>query len=266
MTLLAALLAALAVAMACPTRPARSRFWAGGPPEGLLRSSGHVRLVGLVVLVALLALLPVWLSGTRLVLAALVAATAGAVLHFLAQARNDAAAERRADSVLGACDGLAADLLAGEPPQRALDRAAAEWPELASVAGAARLGSDVPAAFRALARQPGAGELAVVAAAWQVAERSGAGLADPIARASRAIREHRSTRRLLSSELAAAHATARLMTVLPFVMLLFTRGIGGDPVHFLTASPLGLACLGGGLALSFLGLLWLDRVARQVLS
>jgi len=52
--------------------------------------------------------------------------------------------------------------------------------------------------------------------------------------------------------------------VLPLGVLLLGSGIGGDPVGFLTGSTAGLVCLALGIALSFGGLLWLERIAGRV--
>ena len=41
--------------------------------------------------------------------------------------RARVAAERRADAVIETCDGIAADLRAGQPPRTALEAAAREW-------------------------------------------------------------------------------------------------------------------------------------------
>ena len=117
-----------------------------------------------------------------------------------------------------------------------------------------------------LARRSGAGELGTLAATWQVAHDTGAGLAAAIGQAAEVIREQRSTTRLVASELAAAHATARMLALLPIGVLLLGAGVGGDPLGFLTGSMPGLCCLGLGLALSFVGMLWLDRIADQVLG
>ncbi len=62
-----------------------------------------------------------------------------------------------------------------------------------------------------------------------------------------------------------AYATARLLAVLPFGVLLLGSGIGGDPVGFLAGSTAGLVCLALGIGLSFSGLLWLERIAGRVL-
>lgn len=217
-----------------------------------------------VVLAAAAAAALALLDGTRLVLALVVLAVVVAAGRELERRRRSAAADRRAEQVLALCDGLAADLLAGQPPATALDAAAAEWSELVPVASAARLGADVPSAFRTLAVQPGAGQLRVVAAAWQVAHRSGAGLARALELAADNLRADRATARVVASELVAAEATARLLAVLPVGVLLLGSGLGGDPVGFLVGTTPGLVCLVVGLGLAQVGMLWLARIGDQV--
>jgi tight adherence protein B len=199
------------------------------------------------------------------VLITIVCGAAVGVFGILRRRRAARRADRRADHVLGCCVGMAGDLAAGQPPITVLERAAADWPELAPVAVAGRVGADVPTAFRELARRPGAGSLRTVAASWQVAEETGAGLAAALHRAADSIRAERRTARLVAAELAAARATARMLAVLPVGVLLMGAGIGGDPVGFLLHHPLGLACLGTGAALSLLGLRWLEVIADRVL-
>lgn len=250
-------LAALAVAATFPARPGHAGTRLRGlPTHPVMRLLPAAGAAGV---------LPFLVSGRRLVLALIITLSVVGVVSVVARARRRATAERRADRVHAFCLGLAGDLRAGEPPLRALDRAAVEWPEVAPVATAARIGADVPASLRALARLVGAEQLTVVAAAWQVAERSGSGLADAVDQAARSITERRTTRRLVRGDLASAHATARMMAALPFVMLLLGGGLGTDPVGFLTDTPVGLACLGTGLALSYLGVRWLDRITEGVL-
>jgi tight adherence protein B len=207
-----------------------------------------------------------WLSTERFVLVALLAAVALGVGRLVRRRRAARGAEQRSDQVLAVCDAMASDLAAGQPPLVSLDRAAAEWPEFAPVAAAGRMGADVPAALRDLAARPGARQLRTLAATWQVAHDTGSGLAASIGQAAEAIREGRRTARLVAAELAAAHATARMLAVLPLGVLLLGSGIGGDPVGFLTGSAAGLGCLALGLALSFAGLLWLERIADRVLG
>ncbi len=104
-----------------------------------------------------------------------------------------------------------------------------------------------------------------MAAAWQVSQESGAGLATVLAQVARTARERESTRHLVRGELASAQATARLVAVLPLGSLAMSAGIGGDPWHFLLGTAVGLACLGAGCACAFAGLVWIDRIAANVL-
>lgn len=217
-----------------------------------------------VGLAAVAAAALVVLDGTHFVLALVALAVVAALGREVDRRRRSAAADRRADLVLALCDGLAADLLAGQPPVLALDAAAEDWAELAPVASAARLGADVPTALRALAGRPGAGQLRVVAAAWQVAHRSGAGLARALELAADNLRAERATARVVATELVAAEATARLLAVLPVGVLLLGSGLGGDPVGFLLGTTPGLVCLIVGLGLAQVGMLWLARIGDQV--
>lgn len=261
--LLAVALSAVAVVLLfspAPRPAGRQPCLRSGLPPGL-RGGGFPLFLATAVLTGAVLVL----DGRRLVLATVAVLVVLAVSQQVARARRRSQAEQRAGRVMALCEGLAADLQAGQPPLRALERAAREWPELAPVAGAARLGSDVPLVLRGLAAQPGADRLRVVAAAWQVAHRSGSGLAEAMSRAASAIRHDRAVRRLVGSELAAARATARMMAGLPLVVLLVGRGVGGDPIGFLLDTPAGLGCLSLGLALSYLGILWLDRISDRVL-
>jgi tight adherence protein B len=206
----------------------------------------------------------VFLEGTRVVLALVTLAVAVAVAHDVRRRARAAEAEQRADLVLMACEGLASDLQAGQPPVAALAAAAEDWPELEPVAAAAELGADVPAALHALAGRPGAAQLRTVAAAWQVSHRSGAGLAGALRLAAHRLRDERATARVVATELAAAQATARLLTLLPVGVLLLGSGLGGDPIGFLLDTPAGLVCLVTGLALAYAGLSWLARIGDRV--
>jgi tight adherence protein B len=206
------------------------------------------------------------LDGTRVVLALVGVAVAGALARELARRRRRGEAERRAVRVLAMCEGLASDLRAGQPPVTALVAAGGEWPELAPVAAAAELGADVPAALRELGALPGAGQLRIVAASWQVAHRSGAGLAGALTIAAERLRDDRATARVVATEMAAALATARLLALLPVGVLVLGNGLGGDPFGFLLGTPAGLVCLCVGLLLEYAGLSWLAHIADQVLG
>ena len=247
--LVAAVLAGSGVGLLVPARPARSptRGW----PALVLCAGAGVTVLALV-------------RPDRLVPAVVLGAALVGVLVLRGRSRAAAGAADRAARVQEACEVMAGELAAGLPPGRVLATAATVCPELAGVVAAHRLGGSVPESLRSAAAEPGAGDLVLVAAAWQVAHRSGAGLAEALSGVSMALRERQSLRRMVGSELSSARATARLMVALPVLTLLMGSGIGGDPVGFLIGSPGGWACLAGGLALGLAGLGWIEAIAGAV--
>lgn len=177
--------------------------------------------------------------------------------------RRRLVAEDRA-AVLELCELLAAELAAGRPPGSALASASERWAPLSAAVEASRLGADVPEALRRLSSErPGASDLHWVAAAWQVAQDSGHGLAAALERTAAGLRVRRRTRRLVDSELASARATARLVAALPVAVLLMGSGAGSDPWSFLLTTPVGWLCLALGLGLLALGLWWIERLADR---
>jgi tight adherence protein B len=245
----AAASAALAVALAWPAAP-----------HGAVRRCTPLVAASGATAVLVVAGPPAPIAGP-LVVAAL--AGLGAMVVLRRRARSAAAARTRTRA-LGFCDELAAGLAAGLPPSTAMESAAEAWPAVQEVTAVARLGGSVPSALRHLAERPGAGDLRQVAAAWQVAHRSGASLAQALGGVVEALREQQSTRRLVASELASARATARLMAGLPVATLLLGSGTGGSPVGFLLSTPAGLLCLSAGLGLAVLGLWWIEAIADAV--
>src|SRR3546814_10874693 len=117
----------------------------------------------------------------------------GALLRRRHRAAADAA--QTATLIQEVCEVLAAELASGRPVGRCLEDAVALWEPMSSVAMAHQLGAPVPDALRVLAGRPGAGDLTLVAAAWQVTQRSGGGLADSPAEVAGTLRAARATRR-----------------------------------------------------------------------
>jgi len=257
-TLLAVALGAAATALAIPV-PTRLP----GTPSAE-RAVPRVLVLATLVLVALA--LWSWLDAHQFALVTLLALVVLGIGRLVRRRQVARAADRTAERVLAVCDAMASDLAAGQPPLVSLRRAAEEWPDFAPVAVAGQMGADVPSQLRELAHRPGARQLRTLAATWQVAHDTGSGLAAAIGQAADAIRADRRTARLVATELASAHATARMLAALPLGVLLLGTGIGGDPVGFLVGTTAGLVCLAIGLGLSFAGLLWLERIADRVLG
>lgn len=270
MTALAAVGAALGAAAAVwllvagggslrPPVPPESRVvghppwrWLGAVPTTL----AAVAAGGLLVL----------LDGTTLALGLVLVGAGAGAWHLVLGVRRRRVAAERAARVVEVCEALAGELRAGQPPQWALRRSVEVWPELDPAATAAELGADVPGALRRLARLPGASDLAELAAAWQVSQASGATLARALGRAADTARRRRATRQLVASELASAQATARLVAVLPVIVLAMGSGLGGDPWGFLLRTPGGLVCLAAGLAFALAGLAWIERISAKAVA
>ena len=204
-----------------------------------------------------------WYRFSIVLVAAVAAAAALGLVTLRKRAVSRRSAVARSAAVVEICDQLAAELRAGQPPAQALAHTARSWPELEPAATAARLGGNVPDALRALSVVPGGAALARVAAAWQVAHRTGAGLAGVLSRLADGLREQDATRQEVMATLAAPRATARLLALLPAFGLLLGEGLGADPWRFLVASPLGLLCLALGCGLALAGLAWVERLADR---
>jgi tight adherence protein B len=259
MTAAAILFAVVAAVLAVPPPGGRlrgrqegQRGLRAGP--GLVLGAACAAAVGLVLL-----------DGTRLLLVLVGVGCAAATGLLLRRGRSARSAAARQAVVVATCEALVGELRAGQPLVGALEHCLDLWPEFEPVVAAARLGADVPAALRHLGEAPGAEGLSEIASAWQVAERSGAGLAAALSQVALTARARQGTRRLVQGELASAQATARLVAVLPLASLAMSAGIGGDPWHFLFGTPVGVVCLGTGALFAFGGLLWIDRIAATVL-
>lgn len=230
------------------------RSWPG--PGWRFRGDIVGLLAGLLI-VAVFGVDLVLLAGT----AALMAVVAVRVVAGRRR-RVQALAHRR--QVVEICDALGAELRAGQPAVHALRRVAAEHPLLGRAAHAAALGSDLPAALGSLAARPGADGLRMVAAAWWVADRAGAGPALVLDRIATVLRGEQAASAELAASLGPARATAQMLAVLPLLGLLLGIGIGGDPVGFLLQTPVGNLCLAAGGCLAAVGVWWVERLAAAV--
>ncbi|MFF9503605.1 type II secretion system F family protein [Streptomyces sp. NPDC014656] len=196
---------------------------------------------------------------------------AGVLAVPLARRRLRAAGRRKerealAGRVVALCETAGGELRAGAQPGRALAYAArrtdALGPEEARVLAALGFGGDVPEALRRAARREGAEGLAGLAACWQVAVDSGAGLAAGLGRLETALREQHERREGLRAELAGAWATVAVLAVLPVAGIGMGAALGADPLRVMLHTPAGGACLLLGGALEAAGLWWAARIVR----
>ena len=105
--------------------------------------------------------------------------------------------------------------------------------------------------------------VATVAAAWNVAEHSGAPLSPALRGAATALRDRAETARDVRTALAGPRATARLMAWLPLVGVAMAYLIGVDVVGALVAGPLGWGVAVLGAALAAAGRVWTARLVRD---
>jgi tight adherence protein B len=178
-------------------------------------------------------------------------------------ARRRADATRFRGEVARVVRAASAELRAGIDPAAALHAATSDasdaWLTVRS-AGAA----DVTTALQAAAATPGGDSLTAVAAAWHLAEQSGAPLAVILDRMAASIQDEVDLDREVAVEAGPARATARLMAVLPLFGLGLGLLLGVNPVAVLLGSGLGVACLTAGLALACGGVWWIERIVSSL--
>lgn len=203
------------------------------------------------------------LEGRHLGLFVVLAVTALGVLRGVGRAKRERLAQERRLRVVDYCEALVGELRSGQPVTGAVERSVEVWQEAESVAAAARLDASVPGAMRRLATLPGAAALRRLAGAWEISASTGSGLVLAVEQVLATARAEEATARLVRAELASARATARLVTILPIVVLLAAQGIGAQPWRFLLDTPAGVGCLGAGVALNLVGLSWIDRIAAR---
>jgi tight adherence protein B len=190
-----------------------------------------------------------------------VAAVAAVVGWLVRRHRAEAERRRRQDAVIGLCGALAAELHAGLPTQTALLRACSEYPEFSSIAQTARVGGEIAAELRSLARRPGAAGLRAIAAGWTVAAQSGGSLARVLDCLLDGLRDEAAAVSEVDAALEAPRVTARMLAVLPLFGVALGAAMGAGPVGFLIETVAGRLCLLAGVLLSLAGVCWIERLA-----
>lgn len=288
------LLAIAAVVLAWPARRgrARRRLVIGGAAEHAVRLPGSARSTTRPGRPTPSAPVP------RVLRAARLAATVGDPRRFAAVWSYATAAPRLAILVVagsaagvgavlggpvaavavGAYGGLAArTALRRRSTRAALSERVRQLDALGALAADLRAGRPVATAASALshpersARVPAAGPepaaqrlAALTRAAFHLAERTGAPLADLLERVEADARAMDRALAAAAAQAAGARATAWLLAGLPLGGIALGYAIGVDPLAVLLRTPIGAGCAVTAIALQFAGLAWADRLSGNV--
>ena len=169
---------------------------------------------------------------------------------------------RAQTDVAHACDVLASHLRVGQVATVALDAAARDCPVLERAARIQRIGGDVAEVWTVQAQSPGHGGLRDLARAWRVSESTGSPLSAALEQVAQSLAADQELREVVAGELSAPRATGKVMAILPFLGLGLGYLLGGDPLRWLLAAPIGWGCLVIGFTLAAAGVLWVERLAR----
>ena len=172
------------------------------------------------------------------------------------------------DEVAAVAQRLAVLLGAGVTPESAWGLLGSESAVVVAAARAAERAGDAAAAITAeCAQAPPFGferhravAWGLFAATWSVAMSSGAPPGAALQSFAAGVRRAAALHRELGVAFAGPRATARLVGLLPLVALGFGALLGFDTVHVLAATPVGWACLGGGIALMIGSRRWSGRL------
>lgn len=99
-----------------------------------------------------------------------------------------------------------------------------------------------------------------LAACFDIAEASGCPLADVLTRFTAQLEVEDDADAARQTALAGPKATVRLLTWLPLMGLGLGMALGVDPLAILLGTPLGLAALAAGIALTIAGRVWSARL------
>jgi tight adherence protein B len=258
--------AALALAMALVMVPSVSRRRLG--TLGFLapaRRRFPVLTFAAAVAVALVVILPVGVVA---------ACSIVGVTLWMRRRRRVRLGRRAAESeaLQSALEVLVGELRVGAHPVTAFTIAATEVDGAVSaslrvVAARARLGADVAAGLHSVARSsslPGYWER--LAVCWQLAQDHGLAIATLMQTAQRDIVERGRFSAKVDAGMTGARTTAAVLAGLPLLGIGLGQLIGAEPLSFLLSGGVGgwLLVIGVGLACG--GLMWSDRITRQVLT
>lgn len=168
-----------------------------------------------------------------------------------------------ADALAGLVESLAVLLDAGLTPRSAWQASAVAGvhPIAVVVAGSALAETSCARALRAEAETD---DVRTIAAAWQVAEQSGAPLGHALRTVAETLREVAEAERETDVALSGPRATARLVSWLPLVGAVMSVALGADLVGAVASAP-GLIAVGAGALLMVCGRWWMRALVKQAL-
>lgn len=203
------------------------------------------------------------------------AVAAGAMVATVVQMRRRSSAARarrgrESIALQGALSVLVGELRIGAHPVVAFETAAAEVDgatavALRAVAARARLGADVAAGLRSVARESTlSGHWARLAVCWQLAQSQGLAISTLVRAAQRDIVERERFASHVTAGMAGARATAAILAGLPVLGIGLGQLIGAEPLNFLVSDGAGGWLLLVGVAFACAGLWWSDRIVDRV--
>jgi tight adherence protein B len=163
-------------------------------------------------------------------------------------------------------DRLAASLRGGESASAALVALDGSLPEplateLRPVVEALRHGAGIQVALAGWASSPtSSAEVRLVAAALSLGTGVGGEVARAVDRTAATLRERQELRGEVRALATQARASAAVLALAPLAFAGLVATIEPAATTFLVASPVGWACLGGGLVLELVGAVWMSRI------
>jgi tight adherence protein B len=258
--------AALALAIAVLALPSSPRRRLARNGQGRMpfppRATGWLAAGGLTASIVLLPLTTVF-AGVIF---------AGTMSLRYRRRRRSGRGVRESQELETAIDILVGELRVGAHPASAFAVAAEETGGLVAgacraVAARARLGADVTAGLRGVAKTsvlPAHWDR--LAVCWQLAADHGLAMSTLMHAGQRDIAERQRFSGQVRSGMAGARATAAILASLPVLSVLMGELIGARPVAFLLGGRLGGVLLVVGLTLICGGLLWSDHITDRALA
>jgi tight adherence protein B len=190
--------------------------------------------------------------------AAVIPALAWRLLRSRALRRKHTADDKALNAALGL---VCAELAAGSRTDHALLAAADVAGRFdAAFRAAAQAVEEASDPAAALVSSTAGSELHPVAAALEVAVRTGAPIAAVLDRARSDVADRMAMARDLAAAVSGARASAALLAVLPALGIAMGMGLGAAPLQVLLRTSVGHGVLVAGTVLTAVGVLWMERL------